>query len=198
MNKVKILIEGYAKVHDDFEDVSPSVVLIKNEKHKIIVDPGFNREKLLKALKNENLKIEDIDMVLLTHYHMDHSLLAGMFEKAIFLDNSDQYLQNGIIKRQEEKMLGEGIEIVQTPGHDLFHCSIVIDTIDLGKVVIAGDVFWWVDGEEPNKDFESLINFEDPYVKNENDLKESRKKILEVADWIIPGHGKIFKNENKL
>jgi glyoxylase-like metal-dependent hydrolase (beta-lactamase superfamily II) len=24
-------------------------------------------------------------------------------------------------------------------------------------------------------------------------LQESRKKILEMADWIIPGHGKIFK-----
>lgn len=194
MNKVKVLIEGYARVHDDYEDVSPSVVLIENEKHKIIVDPGFNRENLLKALKNENLKIEDIDVVLLTHYHMDHSLLAGMFEKAILLDNSDQYLQNGIIKRQEEGMLGEGIEIIQTPGHDLFHCSVVVDTEDMGKIVIAGDVFWWVDGEEPEKDFESLINLEDPYVKNEIDLKESRKKILEIADWIIPGHGKMFKN----
>lgn len=196
MNKVKVLIEGYAKVYDDHEDVSPSVVLIENEKHKIIVDPGFNRENLLKALEKENLKIEDIDVVLLTHYHMDHALLAGMFEKAIFMDNSDQYSQNGIIKRQEEGMLGDGIEIIQTPGHDPFHCSVVTDTEDMGKVVISGDVFWWVDGEEPEKDFESLINFEDPYVKDGIALKESRKKILEIADWIIPGHGKIFRNEN--
>ena len=36
-NKVKILLEGYAKVYDDYEDVSSSVVLIENEKHKIIV-----------------------------------------------------------------------------------------------------------------------------------------------------------------
>jgi len=198
MNKVKVLIEGYAKVYDDYEEVSPSVVLIENEKHKIIVDPGFNRENLLKALEKENLKVEDIDVVLLTHYHMDHSLLAGMFEKAIFLDNSDQYLQNGIIKRQEKGMLGDGIEIIQTPGHDPFHCSVIVVTEDMGKVVIAGDVFWWIDGEEPNKDFESLINFEDPYVKNEKDLKESRKKILEMADWIIPGHGKMFRNEKNI
>ena len=55
-NKVKILLEGYAKVYDDYEDVSSSVVLIENEKHKIIVDPGFNRKNLLEALKKENLK----------------------------------------------------------------------------------------------------------------------------------------------
>jgi glyoxylase-like metal-dependent hydrolase (beta-lactamase superfamily II) len=25
-------------------------------------------------------------------------------------------------------------------------------------------------------------------------LIESRKELLRVADWIIPGHGKIFRN----
>lgn len=197
MNKVKVLIEGYAKVHDDFEDVSPSVVLIENEKQKIIVDPGFNREKLLEALKKEGLKTGDISVVILTHNHMDHFPLVGMFEKAIVLDDSDQYSQDGVIRRQKKGMLGEGVEIVKTPGHDPFHCSIIIETTDLGKIAISGDIFWWIDGQEPEKDFESLINLEDPYVKNEEALKESRKKILEIADWIIPGHGKMFKNENK-
>jgi hypothetical protein len=37
------------------------------------------------------------------------------------------------------------------------------------------------------------MNLKDPYVKNEKDLKESRKKVLEIADYIIPGHGKMFK-----
>jgi len=197
MNKVKVLIEGYAKVHDDFEDVSPSVVLIENEKQKIIVDPGFNREKLLKALEKEGLKTGDITAVILTHNHMDHFPLVGMFENAIVLDDSDQYSFDGIISRQEKGILGEGIEIVKTPGHDPFHCSIIVDTFDLGKIAISGDIFWWIDGEEPEKDSESLINLEDPYVKNEEALKESRKKILEIADWIIPGHGKMFKNLNK-
>jgi glyoxylase-like metal-dependent hydrolase (beta-lactamase superfamily II) len=195
MNKVKVLIEGYAKVYDDYEEVSPSVVLIENEKHKIVIDPGFNRENLLKALEKEGLKTGDITVVILTHCHMDHFPLVGIFEKAIVLDNSDQYSQDGIIRRQSEGMLGEGIELISTPGHDPFHCSVLINTEDMGKVVISGDIFWWIDGEEPEKDFESLINLEDPYVKNENDLKESRKKVLEIADWIIPGHGKMFKNK---
>ena len=30
------------------------------------------------------------------------------------------------------------------------------------------------------------------------DLVESRKKILKMADWIIPGHGKVFKNKRGL
>jgi hypothetical protein len=30
-----------------------------------------------------------------------------------------------------------------------------------------------------------------------NQLIESRKKILNIADYIIPGHGKIFKVDEK-
>lgn len=111
------------------------------------------------------------------------------------MDNSDRYQLNGIISRQEEGCLGDDIEVIQTPGHDQFHCSLAVKTADMGTVVIAGDVFWWIDDEEPAKDRESLISFEDPYVKDLTALTESRKKVLAVADYVIPGHGKMFKNE---
>ena len=39
------------------------------------------------------------------------------------------------------------------------------------------------------------MNHKDPYMKNEKQLMESRNKILEIADYIIPGHGKMFKVE---
>lgn len=197
MNKVKVLIEGIGHKNEKSKTVSPSVVLIKTDKYKIIVDPGLNRENLLKALENENLKTDQIDFVVLTHNHLDHCGLVGIFEKAIILDDDTQYLKNGEIKPQEKNILGEGIEIISTPGHDPFHCSVVIKTEDMGIVIVAGDVFWWRDDNEPNKDLETLMNLEDPYYKDLTVLKESRKKILEMADWIIPGHGKMFKNLNK-
>lgn len=195
MNKVKVLIEGFAKKFDDYKKVSPSVVLIETDKYKIVVDPGLNRKDLLDALEKENVKTGEIDFVVLTHNHLDHSALMGAFEKAIVLDDKNKYLQNGEISMQGENILGDGVEIISTPGHDPWHCSVVVKTEDMGIVVVAGDAFWWRDGNEPEKDFESLINLEDPYVKDEKALKESRKKILEVADWIIPGHGKMFRNQ---
>lgn len=197
MAKVKVLIEGFAQELDGFERVSPSVVLIETDKYKIIVDPGFNRQALLGALQKEGLTTGDIDFIILTHTHLDHSVLVGVFENAIVLDDSDQYLQNGEIRRQETNMLGDDIQIISTPGHDQFHCSAVVKTEDMGNVVIAGDVFWWLDSDEPTKDFDTLLNFDDPYVKDKDALLESRKKILAVADYVIPGHGKMFKNGNK-
>ena len=70
--------------------------------------------------------------------------------------------------------------------------SIAIQSDD--KVVVAGDVFWWIDGEQDTSSKEVLLRLEDPFVKDEKALQESRKKVLEIADWIIPGHGKIFRN----
>lgn len=61
------------------------------------------------------------------------------------------------------------------------------------NTIIAGDVFWWWDDEEQQTDYESLINKEDPYVKNEEELINSRKKLIKLGGTIIPGHGKQFK-----
>ena len=77
----------------------------------------------------------------------------------------------------------------------MFHCSLLVQDENLGKVAIAGDVFWWEDGQEQKIDEVSLIELKDSYVKNKEDLINSRKKVLAFADYIIPGHGKPFKIE---
>jgi len=64
-----------------------------------------------------------------------------------------------------------------------------------GKILINADVFWWMDNEEQKTDTESLMNKEDIFANNIEELQKSRKKALEIADYIIPGHGKMFKVE---
>jgi glyoxylase-like metal-dependent hydrolase (beta-lactamase superfamily II) len=195
MAKIKILIEGYAREENDSEFASSSTVLIRDGNFNIIVDPGMNRNLLLEALKKENLSPEDIDFVVLTHYHLDHVLLVGIFEHAKILDNGDIYSWDGKIESHEGKVPGTDIEIIKTPGHDMFGCSVLVKTEEFGKVAIVADVFWWEDAQPQKTDEESLMTHEDPYVKNEEDLMNSRKKVLEIADYIIPGHGKMFKVE---
>lgn len=193
MTKLKVLIQGYAKEIDGKEFASSSAVLISENNLNIIVDPGINRNELLKSLEKENLKTGDINFVILTHTHNDHALLAGIFENAKVLDNSDIISFDSNISTHNGFVPDTNIKIISTPGHDQFHCCVLVETDDLGSLVIAGDVFWWFDNEKQKMDIESLLNHEDPYVKNVDQLRESRQEILNIADYIIPGHGKMFK-----
>lgn len=191
MSEVKVLIEGYAKQIDKGWLASSTVTLIRSNGKNIIVDPGCNREKLLEVLSIEDLKTGDIDFVFTTHNHTDHILLVGMFENAKTINDTEIY-DNDIQTEHENVVPGTDLKIVQTPGHDQFHCSLIAPT-DKGTYVVAGDLFWWMDGETQKTDIGSLLSHKDPYVKDEKTLENSRKTILEIADHIIPGHGKMFK-----
>lgn len=193
MTQVKVLIPGYAREEAGVEQASSTTTLIRENSLNIIVDPGMNRLLLLKSLAAEDLQLQDIDYVILTHTHIDHCYLAGIFEQAKVLDNEAIFSDDGQIVPHDGQIPGTNIEIVNTPGHDQFHCSILVDTADLGKVAIAGDLFWWEDGETQETEIEDLINHDDPYMKDEAQLTESRRKILELADYIIPGHGAMFE-----
>jgi len=193
MAQVKVLIAGYAREEAGVESASSTTTLIRYNGLNIIVDPGMNRLLLLKSLAAEDLQLQDINYVILTHTHIDHCYLAGIFDQAKVLDNEAIFSDDGQIVPHNGKVPGTNIEIINTPGHDQFHCSVLADTAELGKVAIAGDLFWWEDGEIQETAVEALINHPDPYMKNEVQLAESRLKILGLANYIIPGHGSIFK-----
>ncbi len=192
MTTIKVLIEGYAKQLDTGWKASSTTCLITTSNKKIITDPGCNREALLKALSKENLTTGDIDYVFLSHRHPDHVLLTCLFEKAKYVTFDDHLVYDkDIILEFDKNILGEDIEIIDTPGHVLEHLSLIVDTVD-GKVAVAGDVIWWLDDEEQILD----INQKDHSQAIDMDMKalvESRKKLLKIADYIIPGHGKMFK-----
>jgi len=195
MAEVKILIEGYARELEEGWSACSTVALIKSDGKLIISDPGCNREKLLKALSKEGLKPEDVDFVFLTHGHVDHSLLAGIFENAKFVTFENLMYDKDLQLEFEDDVLGQDTKIIRTPGHSAEHISLIVNT-DEGKYVIAGDVFWWVDGEKQAAD----INKEDdahPVELNMKELRESRKKILEIADYVVPGHGGMFEVKKK-
>ncbi|MDD3101746.1 MAG: MBL fold metallo-hydrolase [Patescibacteria group bacterium] len=193
MSKIKVLIQGYAKEKNGQEFASSTTTLIQEKGLNIIVDPGMNRKLLLTSLKKQGLTVLDINYVILTHDHSDHCLLAGIFEKAKILDADDIYSWDGKITGHNGKVPGTEIKIIKTPGHAMFHCSVLVQTKELGKTAIVGDVFWWADEEKQKTDQQSLLKHKDPYVKNEKLLLASRKKILKTADYIIPGHGKMFE-----
>lgn len=193
MAKVKVLIRGYAKKIENGWLASSTVTLVQSNDKNIIVDPGCNRKKLVEELLKENLKTTDIDFVFLTHFHTDHTLLTGIFENAKILNNGEIYNNDEQIEHNN-KIPETDLEIIETLGHSNDHCSLIVKT-DKGIYVIAGDLFWWTDNEEQKMNKQSLLEHKDPYVKDEKILRESREKILNIADYVIPGHGEMFKVE---
>ena len=194
MAEIKILIEGYAKKLEKGWVASSTCCLITSGDKKIITDPGCNRQKLLEALSKEGLTTDDIDYVFLSHQHPDHILLAGIFGKAKFITFDTNLTYHGdLILEWDKNALGEDIEIMETPGHVLEHISLLVSTSE-GKVAIAGDAIWWLEYEEQKFDINQKDHSQAKGMNMET-LIESRKKLIELADYIIPGHGKMFKIE---
>jgi glyoxylase-like metal-dependent hydrolase (beta-lactamase superfamily II) len=191
MSTFKILVDGIAKKSDKDWIAYPNTVLIEDSGKKILVDPGMNEELLLKGMERENLSINDIDLIFLTHHHIDHILNIRLFSKTDLCDG-DEFNKDGKIIIHDGKIPGTNIQVIKTPGHATEHASLVMDT-DQGKVCIGGDLVWWAADKEQKITREDLLNLEDPCAVDINQLKESRKKILDQVDYIIPGHGKMFK-----
>jgi glyoxylase-like metal-dependent hydrolase (beta-lactamase superfamily II) len=192
MAKVKVLVEGYAKELKNGWKASSTVTLIEDGDKKIIVDPGINKRRLLNSLRREKLTTSDIDIVFLTHYHIDHAFLAALFENSIVMDGDIIY-EGDKETEYKGKIPGTEVEVMLSPGHSHEHASLLLET-DKGRVVIAGDVFWWMENEKQDtSDPNELLKRDDPFVKNKKEIVRSRKKLLKRADWIIPGHGKMFR-----
>lgn len=187
MAKVKVLIEGYVK-NDTL--VVPTTTLIQDEDINIVVDPGMGKNKpeaLEKALEGENLSLEDIDVVFATHYHLDHTQHVGLFPKAKLIDYTYSYDGEQWTDHEGEGYkISPNVSVLHTSGHSIEHASLVVKT-DKGLIVVAGDVWW----------FSDMTPVEDDMAWNQEKLEESRKKVLKIADWVIPGHGKMFKNPEK-
>ena len=196
MSKVKVLIEGYARKTKEGWLASSSTTLIEDGGKKIVVDPGINRELLFRKLKDQGLTPNGIDIVFMTHYHPDHMFLTSVFEKAMVVDGDTVYEKDNETG-YEGRVPGTSLEVILTPGHAHEHAALLATT-ERGKIVVAADVFWWTDEEKQQTDnVKALVNKEDPFTKDREALKASRRKVLEIADWIIPGHGKIFRNPKK-
>ncbi|MFA6097654.1 MAG: MBL fold metallo-hydrolase [Candidatus Paceibacterota bacterium] len=190
MVEIKVLIEGVHESDKVFK-ASSTVTLIKSDKN-IIVDTGsfLDEQKIVDALAKENLKSKDIDLVVLTHLHIDHSRNTNIFSNAVlYVKHShfpgSKWNINDITCETVELdnlEIAQGVKIILSPGHFPYHISVVVKTKD-GIVVIAGDAV---------STKEALGKIPYPQWNDEEYLK-SQKKIMEISDWIIPGHGGMFK-----
>jgi len=185
MAEAKILMRGYTSAEEvevtGEERTSPTITLVRDNGVTIVVDPGVvrNQDDLREKLREDGLNTDDVNYVFLTHSHLDHYRNTGMFANAKVIEYFGIWDGNKCNDWQEE--FSEDIKIIKTPGHDATSLTLLVET-EKGTVAICGDVFWKENYPE-----------NDPYASDPIKLAESRKKVLELADFVIPGHGAMFK-----
>lgn len=187
--EVKILVEGHTnedsinKIGD--EKSQSTITLVRDGDLVMVVDPGTleSQQILIDALKQENLTVEDVDVVCITHSHIDHYRNVGMFPRAKVLENFG--LWDGNFVGEWAENFTSNIQVIHTPGHDYTCITLLVKTKD-GVVAICGDVFWRENHPHSPHD--------DPYASDPIKLQESREMIIRKSEWIIPGHGRMYKS----
>ncbi len=186
--EVKILVEGYTNAdsiaESGQEKTCATVSLIRDGDLTMVVDPGVleNQQILIDALLREGLGVDDVDVVCITHSHIDHYRNVGMFPNAKVLEFFGLWDKNTVSEWPEH--FSPNIQVVATAGHNNTDITLFVTTEE-GMVAVCGDVFWKENYPKDPKD--------DMFASNPEELKKSREMVLRMADWIIPGHGKMFE-----
>lgn len=129
----------------------PNTVLLRGEK-TIVVDPGLplQNEPVVRALEARGLSPAGVDLVVLTHAHLDHAGACADLPAAVAVHELEARaphwpLVGGLLEALplelltgDEGELAPGVAWARTPGHCAGHISLCVATAD-GPVVLCGD-----------------------------------------------------------
>lgn len=165
-----------------------SVTLIQTEGKNILVDVGARGtiEKVKSRLKEEGLSLNEIDLVLLTHFHLDHAYNLAYFENSRVIGWMHEWKSGETLRIPEidEYEVCKGIKLLKAEGHAEEHLAVEVKEDDGKITIISGDAI----SKEyiEHKKVARFFYDKDLYIK-------SAEKILSRADRIIPGHGEIIE-----
>ena len=188
---VVVLKPGYARWEGYASQRACGTITLVRSLKNCIVDLGIPTDKalILKQLKAQRLYPKDIDFVILTHSDVDHIGNMNLFPDATFIGGNDVMQGDHFLEFFKEKyVVDENISVIHTPGHDNRSISVLVKTAK-GLVAITGDLF------EYNKDWLTVDTSEawEPWSQDKDLQNKSRAKIWKLADYIVPGHGDMFK-----
>lgn len=197
---------------------------IEGEKEKILVDsggdpehlarigiPAHNLQTLESGLNKAGITAEDVDLIIQTHLHFDHTAFASRFPNArvivqkreldfarnphpVWAGLYDQRLFNNLKLEvvDGDFKISEAINILFTPGHSPGSQSVSVRT-DNGLAVIAGLCSILDNYNPPALPDGTTIPVIAPAIHSDLfQAYDSLVRIKELADIILPIHDPSF------
>ncbi len=166
--------------------LDPGVVstcsLIRDGAVIAVVDPGMARRQvdILAPLRALHMAPGEVTDVILSHHHPDHTMNVALFPAARVLDRWAIYQGDEWTDRDAEGYeLTPSIRLIRTPGHTREDISTVVGTP--AEITVITHLCWDETGPDA-----------DPCAVDHGLLALSRRRVLAIADKIVPGHGAPF------
>ena len=171
---------------------------------RVLIDPGHRAlfEHVQRGLKELNLSIDDIDVIICTHAHPDHLEAVPLFKDTptLFAMHETEWQWASTIGKQMSASFGidindlrpdffltEGklslngldLDIIHTPGHSPGSVSLYWPQ---EKALFTGDLI-----------FKEGVGRTDLPGGDGSQLKESIKGLNSLdAEWLLSGHGEVI------
>jgi glyoxylase-like metal-dependent hydrolase (beta-lactamase superfamily II) len=171
-----VLYTGYGS-----PNVAATVGYIQDGERRVVTDPGMVRHRsvILDPLAELGVAPEQVTDVVFSHHHPDHTLNAALFPNARFHDHWAIYQGDRWQWRDAEgHQLTPSIRLVRTPGHTPEDITVLAGT---PQGVVAFTHLW-----------NDATSVGDRHAVDLEALHAGRRRVLAIADLIVPGHGPAF------
>jgi len=210
--KLYQIIEG---LHDHFVNEegnkqlpghTGSVTFINSQAGKILIDTGSRAAwpEVKSSLAQLGVMPEDINFVLLTHLHLDHSFNVAHFTQARVFAWAIEWAKTDTIELGKDlnttalNGIIPGIQAIRTPGHDECMNSFFVTEAEsltlINKVVVdlKGKKLC-ISGDAINQVVIASNGQKLPYFYDADLCRLSAQNILDQnPDLILPGHGALI------
>ena len=175
-----LAVGSLLKEDNEIKEAHSTSTLIRTENMTIVVDTSskYLKPAIKSSLKQLKVLPEDVDVVILTHSHHDHTENNDMFKKAKFYIREEE-AKEGCASVSKDMEICKGVKLVHTPGHTRGSMSVFVNADR--KYAITGDAVPLEDN------IRKMVPPGLHYDKEE--AMKSIKTIMAYADVIVPGHG---------
>ncbi|XP_071440878.1 metallo-beta-lactamase domain-containing protein 1 [Hetaerina americana] len=196
--EVHVISTGYSNDSEGCMYANSTCTLLIG-RNNIVVDTlnPWSKDVLIAGLEKHGLSCDDINFLVCTHGHSDHVGNNNLFLRAKHVVGYDISFENCFyehdFKNGKPYVIDDDVQVISTPGHTHADVSVIVQSQKHGVVAVTGDLF------EREEDLINPSIWQVSGGSEQPKIQESyRAKIIKLADYIIPGHGPMFKVTEKM